>query len=58
MSFLDKIVAAVTPPESDETRLEARARTRAEVVPGSWFSVVLDHHDRGRFCCGESGGRI
>jgi hypothetical protein len=46
MSFLDKIVAAVTPPESDETRLEARARTRAEVVPGSWFSVVLDHHEQ------------
>lgn len=46
MSFLDKIVAAITPPESDETRLQARARARAEAVQGSWFSLVLDHHDR------------
>lgn len=46
MSFLDKIVAAVAPPESDETRLEARARARAETVAGSWFSVVLDHHEQ------------
>jgi len=46
VSFLDKIVAVIAPPESDETRLEARARARAEVNPGSWFSVVLDHHEQ------------
>jgi hypothetical protein len=46
MSFLDKLVAAVTPPESEETRLEARAQARAQVVPGSWFSLVLDHHEQ------------
>jgi hypothetical protein len=63
MSFLDKIVAAVTPPESEETRLEARARARAEVVPGSWFSVVLDHHEQIEAAfnavraAGEPGGR-
>lgn len=63
MSFLDKIVAAVTPPESDETRLEARARARAEAVPGSWFSVVLDHHEQIEAAfdavraAGEPGGR-
>ena len=46
MSFLDKLVAAVAPPESDETRLETRARARAEAVPGGWLALVLDHHDQ------------
>jgi hypothetical protein len=45
MSLFDKIVAAVTPPESDETRLEARAKARARSRPGDWLSRVLDHHD-------------
>jgi hemerythrin superfamily protein len=45
MSFLDKIVGAVTPPESDETRMNARARARAEATAGDWLSVVLDQHD-------------
>jgi hemerythrin superfamily protein len=44
MSFLDKLVAAVTPLESDEER--ATARHNAEVIAseGGWLSVVLDHH--------------
>lgn len=46
MSFFDKIVAAVTPPESDETRLEARANARRIAQPGDWLSQVLDHHDQ------------
>jgi hypothetical protein len=46
MSFLDKLVAAVVPPESEATRLEERARARAEATAGSWFSVVLDHHEQ------------
>jgi hypothetical protein len=29
MSFLDKMIASVTPPESEETRMEARASARA-----------------------------
>lgn len=45
MSFLDKFIAAVTPPESDETRLQARARARAEAATGGWLHVVLDHHE-------------
>jgi DUF438 domain-containing protein len=45
MSFFDKIVAAITPPESDETRLEARARARVETEPRHWLSLVLDHHE-------------
>jgi hypothetical protein len=46
MSFFDKLVAAITPPESDETRMEARANARRLATPGDWLSQVLDHHDR------------
>jgi hypothetical protein len=46
MSLFDKIVAAVTPPESDETRMKARADARAKAQPGDWLSQVLDHHDQ------------
>lgn len=46
MSFLDKVVAAITPPESDETRMEARAKARQVAEPGDWLSQVLDHHDQ------------
>jgi hypothetical protein len=45
MSFLDKVIAAVTPPESDDTRMQARARARAEVGSDHWLSVVIDHHE-------------
>ena len=44
MSIFDKVVAAVTPPESDEARAEARAKARAVAKPGDWLSAVLDHH--------------
>ncbi len=46
MAFFDKIVAAITPPESDETRMEARARARSLATPGDWLSQVLNHHDQ------------
>jgi hypothetical protein len=46
MSILDKVVAAVTPPESDEQRAEARARARAAAMDGDWLSLVLDHHQQ------------
>lgn len=45
MSFLDRIIAAVTPPESDETRMEARARARVGAVKGGWLQAVIDQHD-------------
>lgn len=45
MSFLDKIIGSITPPESDEHRLQVRAETRVETTPGDWLSLVLDHHD-------------
>jgi len=44
MSILDKVVAAVTPLESDEQRAEARAKARTAATDGDWLSLVLDHH--------------
>ena len=45
MSILDKAIAAVTPPVSDEKRAEAHAKARAAAEPGDWLSQVLDHHE-------------
>jgi hemerythrin superfamily protein len=44
MSILDKVVGAVTPPESDKARREARAKAQAAARPGDWLSIVLAHH--------------
>ena len=44
MSLVDKVVAAVTPPESEEARAKARAKARSAANPGDWLSAVLDHH--------------
>jgi hemerythrin superfamily protein len=44
MSIIDKVVAAVTPPESETARAEARAKAQAAAQPGSWLSQILDHH--------------
>jgi hypothetical protein len=46
MSFIDKIVAAVTPPESGESRREARAKARAAAGANDWLALILDHHIR------------
>jgi hypothetical protein len=60
MSIVDKVLGAVTPPESDEKRLEATAKARAAARPGDWLSAALDHHDkiRSRFeaCLTAQGG--
>jgi hypothetical protein len=45
MGILDKVVAAVTPLESDEKRMQARANARTAAVNGSWLAMALDHHD-------------
>jgi len=45
MSIVDKAIAAITPPESDNARVEATAKARAAAVHGTWFALVLDHHD-------------
>lgn len=44
MSVLDKVIAAVTPPESDEARAKARAEAEAAARPGDWLSQILGHH--------------
>jgi len=44
MSVLDKVIAAVTPPESDEARAKARAEAEAAAKPGDWLSQILGHH--------------
>src|ERR1700712_3943227 len=44
MSVLDKAIAAITPPESDEARAKARAKAEAAATPGDWLSQILDHH--------------
>lgn len=44
MSMFDKVIAAVTPPESDEDRLEARTKAQAAATPGDWLSLILEHH--------------
>ena len=46
MSVIDKVVAAITPPETADQRAEARAKARAAAAPGSWFAMVLDHHQQ------------
>jgi hypothetical protein len=45
MSILDKAIAAVTPPVSQEKRAEAHAKARAAAEPGDWLSRILDHHE-------------
>jgi len=45
MSIIDKAIAAVTPPVSEDKRLEAHAKARAVAEPGDWLSQILDHHE-------------
>jgi hypothetical protein len=46
MSIIDKVVAAVIPPESEEARIKARAKARASAGKGDWLAMVLDHHEQ------------
>ena len=46
MSILDKAVAAVTPPESEEARLKARAKTRASTTKDDWLGMARNHHEQ------------
>jgi hypothetical protein len=45
MSLLDKVISAITPPESEEKRAEARQTARSAAAPGDWLSLILDHHE-------------
>jgi Hemerythrin HHE cation binding domain len=44
MSIIDKVIAAVTPPESEEARRDARVKAQAAASPGDWLWLVLSHH--------------
>jgi hemerythrin superfamily protein len=44
MSLLDKAIAAITPPESENARAKARAKAEAAATSGDWLSQILDHH--------------
>lgn len=46
MSFFDKIVAAVTPPESAEDRAKARQEARQASTPGDWLDQIVQHHEQ------------
>ncbi|TDU25538.1 hemerythrin HHE cation binding domain-containing protein [Panacagrimonas perspica] len=46
MSFVDKVIAAVTPPESPRARAKAREHALSLAEPGSWFAMALDHHQQ------------
>ena len=45
MSILDRAIAAISPPVTDEKRAEAHATAREAAEPGDWLSLVLDHHE-------------
>jgi hemerythrin superfamily protein len=44
MSLVDKVIAAVTPPESEEARLEARSKAQKAGASSPWLAQVLEHH--------------
>jgi hypothetical protein len=46
MSLIDKMVAAVTPPESEQKRRAARAKALAVAGPNDWLAQVLHHHEQ------------
>jgi hypothetical protein len=46
MSFIDKIAAAIMPPESEQDRVNARTVAEALATQGDWLATVLDHHKR------------
>ena len=46
MSLIDKVVGAVTPPESEEKRREARAKAQSMARGDDWLGIILDHHQQ------------
>ena len=46
MSFLDKIVATIAPPESDEDRRKAREKAQTFARDHGWLALALQHHER------------
>jgi hemerythrin HHE cation binding domain-containing protein len=46
MSMLDKVVAAVTPPETEAKRREAREKARTLAGENDWLALILQHHEQ------------
>ena len=46
MSFLDKLMSKVMPPESDEDRAEARQKAERLSHGHGWLAMALEHHRR------------
>ncbi len=46
MSILDKVVAAITPPETENARRAARSKARAAAEGNDWLAQILDHHEQ------------
>jgi len=46
MSFLDKIAAALTPPESDEARTKAHQEAQELATGNDWLARALSHHEQ------------
>lgn len=44
MSILEKVAAAIRPPESALQRIDARQQAQAAASPDDWLSLVLAHH--------------
>lgn len=44
MSILDRLIAAVNLPESENALGEARAMARNAATPGGWLALILEHH--------------
>lgn len=45
MSVFDKMFGAVTPPESEEDRAQARRKIQGLAEPGDWLSQIIRHHE-------------
>jgi hypothetical protein len=45
MTMLDKVIASVTPMESDESRKEARVKAKTAARSAEWLAMVLQHHE-------------
>lgn len=46
MTILDKVIAAVTPLESEDERRAARAKARQAANEAPWLGRVLEHHQQ------------
>jgi hypothetical protein len=46
MSLIDKVIGAITPPETDEVQAEATEKARAASNSGDWLDLALDHHEQ------------